>query len=421
MDGTTAGETKRVMKSGVDQRRAWMSGRMPGTLRFSAALMLASFLGPLHPATVGAQGAPREVREAAAQVLTLRGYDAQDRVTAQGSGFLFGPGRIATNVHVIEGAETVRVLGPAGDTLGTVRHAEAIDRRLDLAILPSPGARSGGLTVETFFPEIGDPVWTYGSPRGLTGTMSDGIVSAIRERGGRTVLQISAPISPGSSGGPVLDARGRVVGVTVSSVRGGQNLNFAVPARELARLAARRALRLGFPAGDSTARRTDGDVGGDDVGGAEVGPRPELPERWRFLSRNVSNAELFYDSVSMRRDDDRLRVWIYTFYPEVLMAGEAGFDSSKALFEVRCDAQEFRLNQYLLLRGENVIGSHGSVSGGEWSAAAPESIAENLMGSVCSDADEEMAARGDEAAAGADGEEEAAADPDAGSEGDPAN
>jgi hypothetical protein len=205
--------------------------------------------------------------------------------------------------------------------------------------------------------------------------MSDGIISAVRDRGGRTVLQISAPISPGSSGGPVLDSHGRVVGVTVSSVRGGQNLNFAVPGRELARMAARGADRVAFPIGE--LRR------GQRGEGEEVLTRPELPERWQFLARNVSDAELYYDSLSLGPRGDRLRVWIYAFYPETLMAGEAAFDSSKALFELKCVEQEFRLNQYLLLRGEKVIGSNGSVSGGEWSAVAPESIAESLMETVC--------------------------------------
>ena len=349
---------------------------LPGP-RFTATVAVAALLSPLAPSNADAVQASREVRDAASHVVTLRAYDADGGVTAQGSGFFFGPGRIATNYHVVEGAALVRVIGAAGDTVLTTTHAEAADERLDLVILPAPSGKARGLTIETFFPDVGDPVWTYGSPKGLTGTMSNGIVSAVRKRSGRTVLQISAPISPGSSGGPVLDTRGRVVGVTVSSVRGGQNLNFAVPARELARLAARGGDRVRFPIGEPRrgARADEGEV---------VGVRPELPERWQYLARNVSDAELYFDRESLGPNGDRLRVWVYAFYPETLMAGEAAFDSSKALFELRCDRREFRLNQYLLLRGERVIGSNGSVSGGEWSAVAPESIAENLMGSVCS-------------------------------------
>lgn len=328
------------------------------------------------------QGASPAVREAASQVVTLRGYDADGQLTAQGSGFFFGPGRIATNFHVIAGASVVKVIDAAGDTIARADSADAVDPGLDLAILHAPAGRTRGLGVETFYPDVGDQVWTYGSPKGLTGTMSDGIVSAVRERAGRTVLQISAPISPGSSGGPVLDARGRVVGVTMSSVRGGQNLNFAVPARELAALAARRGSGVALPVGE--ARRPTGPSDGGEAGG-DAGERPVLPERWVLIARNASSAELFYDRQSLRGDGDRLHVWVYTFYPETLMAGEAAFDASKALFELRCAANEFRLNQYLLLRGEKVIGSNGSVSGGEWSAVAPESVAESLVGRVCRD------------------------------------
>lgn len=326
-----------------------------------------------------AQGASREVREAASQVVTLRGYDADGQLTAQGSGFFFGPGRIATNFHVIAGAAIVKVIDAAGDTIARVDTADAVDEQRDLAILRASAGRTRGLRIETFYPDVGDQVWTYGSPKGLTGTMSDGIVSAVRERGGHTVLQISAPISPGSSGGPVLDVQGRVVGVTKSSVRGGQNLNFAVPARELAGLAARRGARVALPVGE--ARRGGEPPGGESSG--EVSERPELPDRWAVIARNASSAELFYDQQSLRRSGDRLQVWVYAFYPETLMAGEAAFDASKALFELRCNENEFRLNQYLLLRGERVIGSNGSVSGGEWSAVAPESVAENLVGMVC--------------------------------------
>jgi hypothetical protein len=68
-----------------------------------------------------------------------------------------------------------------------------------------------------------------GNPQGLEGTFSQGIVSGIREVGADRLLQITAPISPGSSGGPVLNAKGEVIGVSVATFRGGQNLNFAIP------------------------------------------------------------------------------------------------------------------------------------------------------------------------------------------------
>src|SRR6516225_1013196 len=77
--------------------------------------------------------------------------------------------------------------------------------------------------------QVGDSVYAVGNPEGLEGTFSQGIVSGIRESGGDRLLQITAPISPGSSGGPVLNEKGEVIGVSVATFRDGQNLNFAVP------------------------------------------------------------------------------------------------------------------------------------------------------------------------------------------------
>ena len=80
---------------------------------------------------------------------------------------------------------------------------------------------------------IGETVYVAGNPRGLEGTFSDGIISSIRKGYTRKRLQMTAPISPGSSGGPVLNANGEVIGVSFMTIDGGQNLNFAIPSRYL--------------------------------------------------------------------------------------------------------------------------------------------------------------------------------------------
>src|SRR5207248_2526247 len=79
-------------------------------------------------------------------------------------------------------------------------------------------------------------VFAIGSPLGLANTLSDGLVSGHREIDSVTVIQTTAPISPGSSGGPLLGADEKVVGVTTFAFKGGQNLNFAIPAAHVARL-----------------------------------------------------------------------------------------------------------------------------------------------------------------------------------------
>lgn len=87
--------------------------------------------------------------------------------------------------------------------------------------------------------QVGDSVFAVGNPQGLEGTFSQGIISSIRQIGTETLLQLTAPISPGSSGGPVLNSQGEVIGVSVATFRGGQNLNFAIPAKYLRELLTR--------------------------------------------------------------------------------------------------------------------------------------------------------------------------------------
>ena len=85
-------------------------------------------------------------------------------------------------------------------------------------------------------PEIGADVYAVGSPEGLEGTFSKGNISGLRRVGNSDRLQITAPISHGSSGGPVLNAFGEVIGVSVSMLESGQNLNFAVPVKYIRKL-----------------------------------------------------------------------------------------------------------------------------------------------------------------------------------------
>jgi hypothetical protein len=113
----------------------------------------------------------------------------------------------------------------------------AADPTRDLALLAVAGTDIPPLSIgDSGQVAVGDDVYVVGNPRGLEGTFSQGIVSSIRTVGTDNLLQITAPISPGSSGGPVLNGQGRVIGVAVATFRGGQNLNFAIPASYLTSL-----------------------------------------------------------------------------------------------------------------------------------------------------------------------------------------
>lgn len=147
-----------------------------------------------------------------------------------------GSGEIATNLHVIAGAEAVEVQLLSGETL-QVEHVKAYDVERDLAILrvKPQGALPTLALANSDTVEAGDPVVAIGNPLGvLDYTVSDGLISSVRPiSDSLTVLQVSAPISQGSSGGPLFDPTGRVIGIVRAYLSGGQNLNFGIPSNYL--------------------------------------------------------------------------------------------------------------------------------------------------------------------------------------------
>lgn len=149
----------------------------------------------------------------------------------QGSGFIVDQeGLILTNYHVIRGATNATVRLSSGDVYDHVS-IMATDERRDLAVVKVSGFGLPTLALgNSDSVRIGTDVVAIGSPMGLENTVSTGIVSGRRtEPKGFQLLQITAPASTGSSGGPVLSRDGRVVGIAASQFRNGQNLNFAVP------------------------------------------------------------------------------------------------------------------------------------------------------------------------------------------------
>lgn len=185
-------------------------------------------------------------RAAKPSVVQLLIYDRAGEVRSSGTGFFIdGTGRMVTNWHVVEGASKVEAEMADGRKV-PVAGLLAEDKANDIAVIqcnfqPPAGSwleliPAGGKGVEP-----GQRIFVIGAPRGMSGTVSEGIVSAIRSakdlqkfwREGNTqrtdLIQITAPVSHGSSGSPVLDANGKVLGVAVAILGGGQNLNFAVP------------------------------------------------------------------------------------------------------------------------------------------------------------------------------------------------
>lgn len=188
-------------------------------------------------------------RAAKDSVVMLRILGATGREVGTGTGFFVDPWTLVTNAHVIASATRVQAVladGSALDVAGIV----ARDVPADLAVLRlaegSATSETRGLRLaeeSAARVEPGTDVVVLGNPLGLSGTLSTGIVSAVRPDGIEPTsrdpaarsprIQITAAISPGSSGSPVMDSGGEVIGVAVSQILFGQNLNFAVPVSEL--------------------------------------------------------------------------------------------------------------------------------------------------------------------------------------------
>jgi Trypsin-like peptidase domain len=135
--------------------------------------------------------------------------------------------RIVTNEHVADAGAIVVQVGPAR----IPARVEKLDRFNDLAILTLDveiTAKPLNLSQKT--PRPGDSAYAIANPEGLEKTIAQGVISSVREIDGRQLLQISVPLSHGSSGGPIFNASGEVVGVAVGILESGQNLNFAIPA-----------------------------------------------------------------------------------------------------------------------------------------------------------------------------------------------
>jgi tetratricopeptide (TPR) repeat protein len=167
-------------------------------------------------------------------VVLLITENSDGQPVAQGSGFFVQADVIVTNYHVIKGASRIKakIVGQKG--VYNISEVLGRDKEADLAILRVEGIRGRPLSFgDSSRVAVGEVVYAVGNPEGLEGTFSQGIVSSLR---GRSYIQITAPISHGSSGGPVLNKRGEVIGVAIGAIEEGQNLNFAVPVSYLADL-----------------------------------------------------------------------------------------------------------------------------------------------------------------------------------------
>jgi S1-C subfamily serine protease len=174
---------------------------------------------------------PSEIaREQSKAVVVLEGLDDRGSVVGQGSGFMVTPnGAIVTNLHVVRGASVIRVKLPSGDMYKTADIVDVDDAK-DLVVLKIKGFQLPTVRLgDSDRVEAGESVVVISSPEGLTNSVTTGVISGVRRLETHRVFQITAPTSPGSSGGALFDSTGAVIGIVTYVLKSGQNINFAVP------------------------------------------------------------------------------------------------------------------------------------------------------------------------------------------------
>jgi hypothetical protein len=271
----------------------------------------------LTTGAVAAQSAPPRkdipaiAKAANGVVASIITSDKGGHPVAQGTGFLVSAdGRIVTNYHVIKGASSAIVKLPDGafyDVDGVV----AFDKARDLAVIKAHGQNFRVVTLgNSDRVQVGEEIVAIGSPLSLESTVSSGIVSGIRtikEEGGK-FLQITAPISPGSSGGPLFNMAGEVVGITTLYLKGGENLNFAIPVNDAKLLLSAGSKVQDFPV-ETEAAKSEAH--------AETAPSPSMgpisPRDYYKQLYDVGGFSLVAGKSFVCFNDDPSLHWFFTF------------------------------------------------------------------------------------------------------------
>jgi S1-C subfamily serine protease len=248
---------------------------------------------------------PALVKRVKPAVVAIATYDSNGEALMTGSGFFLSPGQVVTNLHVIRGAARaeIKTLDGKGKVF-PVNGALAVDEEGDLVLLgvemPPQPVRSSELASE--LPDEGEPIFVIGNPLKLEGSVSDGIVSAVREvPNSYRIIQITAPISHGNSGSPVFNFRGEILGVVTVKVTNGQNINLAVAAARVGQLRAGKLQRL-----SDLTQKNKGDV-------AESSYRNGLDSLWLG---NYDSAVGYFEN-AVNKNPKRADAWVQVGYCKV--------------------------------------------------------------------------------------------------------
>ena len=194
------------------------------TIKVQSSLVIAAML---CATIVQAKTATEVFEKVSPSVVVIKTYDAKGNGHSLGSGVVLEDGMVVTNCHVVKDAATMQVEGHGMKLSATLRNSDW-DR--DICTLTVDGLKGQTATKgSTSHLKVGEKVYAVGAPKGLELTLSDGLISSLRQVEGGQYLQITAPISPGSSGGGLFDDEGRLIGQPTFYLSDGQQLNFAVP------------------------------------------------------------------------------------------------------------------------------------------------------------------------------------------------
>ena len=248
---------------------------------------------------------PALVKRVKPSVVAIATYDANGEPLMTGSGFFLRPGQVVTNLHVVRGAVKVEIKTLDGKgKIFPVNGTLALDEEGDLALLnvDMPLERSRATELARDLPDEGEPIFVIGNPLKLEGSVSDGIVSAVREvPNSYRIIQITAPISHGNSGSPVFNLKGEVIGVVTIKVTNGQNINLAIAAARVAQLTAGKLQPL-----SELGTKGKGDV-------AESLYRSGLDSLWLG---NYDNAVGYFENAA-NKNPKRAEAWVQVGYCKV--------------------------------------------------------------------------------------------------------
>src|SRR5215467_12423059 len=248
---------------------------------------------------------PELVRRVKPTVVAIATYDSTGEPLMTGSGFFVGPAQVVTNLHVVRGATRAEIKTLDGKgKIYPVAGALDVDEEGDLALLrvDMPVERSHSIEMADALPDEGERIFVIGNPLKLEGSVSDGIVSAVREvPNSYRIIQITAPISHGNSGSPVFNLKGQVLGVVTIKVTNGQNINLAIAAARVAQLTAGKLQPL-----NELSAKGRGDI-------AESLYRSGLDSLWLG---NYDNAVGYFENAA-NRNPKRAEAWVQVGYCKV--------------------------------------------------------------------------------------------------------